>query len=287
MPITHRRPSATLSAIVSLALLGAAFVAASPASAEDHEPECFEDVTQIEWHELITPGSGGVKEYLWRHFNFESNGNEEWLEEGEEPNGSHNWSIVDERWKTEPSDPEYGDPEWYDEDDPPVGPAWEHTEDPATTQTIQVPVDCQDPCEADPEAAECQDPDPCEADPEAAECQDPDPCEADPEAAECQVEEPEECEGAQCEASSTEVVRSSTSTPPTDADRGDDSEILGADADPLISSATTDNAAVAGVSDDAPNTLPRTGLTTLPMLLMGLGFLSGGFSMVQFARRED
>jgi hypothetical protein len=153
-----------------------------------------------------------------------------------------------------------------------VGPAWEHTEDPATTQTIQVPVDCQDPCEADPEAAECQD---------------PDPCEADPEAAECQVEEPEECEGAQCEASSTEVVRSSTSTPPTDANRGDDSEILGADADPLISSATTDNAAVAGVSDDAPNTLPRTGLTTLPMLLMGLGFLSGGFSMVQFARRED
>jgi hypothetical protein len=328
---THHNRRAIVAALASLMLLGAALVTASPAAADDHE--CYADVLYVEWHELLDEGSEGVKEYLWQHKNFAQNGLEEWLPEGELPNQSHNWTIVDERWET--VQPSYGSPEWYPEDEPPVGAGWEHTTNPPTTDLRSVEVECEDEgdfceenpqaeecledegdfCEENPQAEECleDEGDFCEENPQAEECleDEGDFCEENPQAEECLEDEGDFCEenpraeecleeidpceleqspGLECEDDDPQVggivIINQTTTSTTEAPRAETEEPTEQQA-PIVLDLEEEPAGPDTNVASAGATLPRTGASSLTMLFMALGMMTGGFSLTQFARRND
>jgi Skp family chaperone for outer membrane proteins len=71
-----------------------------------------------------------------------------------------------------------------------------------------------------------------------------------------------------------------------DDQQGDDADVRGTSAESAATSAD-EGVGVAGASESAPTTLPRTGVGSLSMLLAALGMMAGGFSLTQFARRES
>ena len=296
MPQPRRRTTALISGIASLVLLGASLALAAPASADDHEEPCYEYFDLIEYRRLVTEAQPAVPEVgEWQNVHtanryvHKSGSPTQDFSIGQNPN-LNTWTyigpVTQSQWvvitPAMPAVPAVYEYQWVDERDPAPGDGWTTTGE-IDADAVEEEVECSeepDPCLEDPTGDGCEQVDPCLEDPTGDGCEQVDPCLEDPTG--------DGCDDQDGPVLGITVLPTSVVPPAPIDGPGDLTDTLPADEPSVgadvegIAASTSGDVAVAGAS-----TLPRTGLSTLPMFLLGLSFLTGGFSLSLLGARRN